>query len=245
MSIESSDPDQMSLRFGGWAAITGSVLGMVGNLIHPMTPIGDPLGTAQVIAESRFWVPIHLAIVIGVFLMTYGLYGLAKSIRGEPAATFARFGLIAAVIGITVGLLLVIMDGVGAKQLAEEWAAAPAEQQAAALRIVSANETINFSIASLFNLVFAGATFLFFGLAVARSKEYATGLGWVAVTAGILSIGAGIVQAYTGEPTAASRILTIIGPTVITVWLLYIGTVLLRRSRGTSPSKANLGGQSS
>jgi len=34
----------------------------------------------------------------------------------------------------------------------------------------------------------------------------------------------------TGEPTVASLILTIIGPTVITLWLVVIGVLLWRRS---------------
>jgi hypothetical protein len=52
----------------------------------------------------------------------------------------------------------------------------------------------------------------------------------VAFFAGIGSILAGLIQALTGEPTVASLILTIIGPTVITLWMLVIGVLLWRRS---------------
>jgi hypothetical protein len=48
---------------------------------------------------------------------------------------------------------------------------------------------------------------------------------------GGLSIAAGSIQAYVGEPTGASRVLTIIGPTVITLWLLSMGILLLRTVR--------------
>jgi hypothetical protein len=37
---------------------------------------------------------------------------------------------------------------------------------------VSVNETINFSVASPFNLIFAGATFIFFGLAMVTGRDY-------------------------------------------------------------------------
>jgi hypothetical protein len=60
---------------------------------------------------------------------------------------------------------------------------------------------------------------------------YPRWLGWVVVLAGVASIGAGLIQALVGEPTTASRILTIFGPTVITLWLLVMGILLLRRSR--------------
>jgi Domain of unknown function (DUF4386) len=220
------------VRIGGWAAIVGAILGGVGNLVHPVTPEDDPVGVAQVIADSDMWTPIHLAIVLGIFLMLGGLIAIYQTIRGGLAGALARFGLFAAVAGVTIGLILVILDGVAARQLAQEWASAAPADSATALGLVHVNETINFALASLFNFVFAAATFILFGLAVAVSDVYPRWLGWVAVIAGLASIGAGSIQALVGEPTTASRVLTIFGPTVITLWLLVMGILLLRRSRG-------------
>jgi hypothetical protein len=223
--------DRWILRIGAIAAILGSLAGLVGNLIHPATPIGDPQGIARVIADSSAWTPIHLVIVAGIMLMLGALVALDHSIRGGVAGALARFGLAAGVAGITVGLILVILDGVAAKQLAEEWAKAPADEQATALRVVLANETINFALASLFNILFAGVTFILFGLAVALSDVYPRWLGWVVVGAGVGSIGAGLVQAFARVPTTASFVLTIIGPTVITLWLFVMGMLLARKAR--------------
>ena len=131
-------------RLGGAAAVVGSLAGMVGNLIHPVTPLDDPPGVARVIADSDAWTPIHLMIVAGIMLMLGGLLALYWSIPGGLAG-------------------LVMLDGVAAKQLADEWARAPAEEQSAVLRVV------------------------------------------LAVTAGLGSVGAGLIQALAGEPTAASR----------------------------------------
>jgi hypothetical protein len=224
------------LKFGGWSAVAGSLLAGVGNLVHPVTPMNDPVGVARVIADSGGWVPVHLAIVVGILLMLGGLVALDHSIGGGTAGTLARFGLWAAVGGVTIGLVLVILDGVAARQLAQEWAAAPPGDQAAALGLVHVNETINFALASLFNVVFAGVTFILFGLAVALSDAHPRGLGWVVLVAGVASVGAGLVQAFTGEPTEASRGLTIFGPTVITLWLMVIGFVLVRMGRESSRS---------
>jgi hypothetical protein len=188
----------------------------------------DPEGVARVIADSEIWVPVHLVIVLGLVLMLGGLVALYHSIRGGTAGVLARFGLFAAVAGAAIGVVVVLMDGVGARQLAQEWAAAPAAQKATALSLVQANETINFALASGLNFIFAGVTFIMFGLAVALSDVYPRWLGWVAFLAGLASIGAGLVQASVGEPTDASRILTIIGPTVITLWLLVMGILMWR-----------------
>jgi hypothetical protein len=230
MSVE----ERWVLRIGGWAAVVGSLLGGIGNLVHPVTPMHDPVGVARVIAGSRQWVPVHLAIVVGIVLMLGGLVALYHTLRGGVAGALARLGLFAAVAGVTIGLVLVILDGVAAYQLAQEWAAAPPGDQAVALGLVHLNETLNFALASLFNLVFAGVTFILFGLAVALSDVYPRGLGWIVLVAGVASVAAGLVQAFTGEPTEASRGLTIFGPTVITLWLLVVGILLVRMARDGS-----------
>jgi hypothetical protein len=223
------------LRIGGASAVVGALLGGVGNLLHPATPIDDPVGVARAIAQSEIWAPVHLVIVLGIALMLGGLVAIYHSIRGGTAGALARFGLFAAVAGATIGFVLVILDGVGARQLAQEWAAAPPSQKAIALGLVHVNETINFALASAFNFVFAAATFILFGLAVALSDVYPRWLGWVAFVAGLVSVAAGLVQAAVGEPTSASQILTIIGPTIITLWLLVIGLLLWRKAPTWSP----------
>jgi hypothetical protein len=73
------------LRVGSYAGIAGALLGLVGNLLHPSNPSG-PRGVARTIADSRLWVPDHLAIVLGLILMLGGLVAIAHSIQdGLPA----------------------------------------------------------------------------------------------------------------------------------------------------------------
>jgi Domain of unknown function (DUF4386) len=210
------------------AGIVGALLAMVGNLVHPATPTDDPAGVARTIADSELWVADHLAIVVGLILMLAALVAIADPIRDGLPGALARLGSVAAVAGITVGLVLVTLDGLAAKQIAEAWATAPPEEQAAALRLVPAEETINFALAALFNILFAGVTFILYGLAVAWSRVYPRWLGWVVVVAGIGSVVAGLVQAYAGESTTVTRVLTIVFPTVITLWLAGMSTLLLK-----------------
>jgi Domain of unknown function (DUF4386) len=215
-------------RIGSVAGIVGALLAMVGNLVHPATPTDDPEGVARTIADSELWVADHLAIVVGLILMLAALVAIADPIRDGLPGALARLGSVAAVAGITVGLVLVTLDGLAAKQIAEAWATAPPEEQAAALRLVLAEETINFALAALFNILFAGVTFILYGLAVAWSRVYPRWLGWVVVVAGIGSVVAGLVQAYAGESTTVTRVLTIVFPTVITLWLAGMSTLLLK-----------------
>src|SRR5215213_8083060 len=213
-------------RIGAVAGIVGALLAMVGNLLHPATPIGDPEGVARTIAQSERWVLVHLVIVVGLILMLGALVALSRSIKGG----LAQLGSVAAVAGVTVGVVLVIVDGVAAKHLADAWEAAPPDQAAAALRVVLAEEAINFALAALFNILFAGVTFIVLGLAVASSGEYPRWLGWMVVIAGVGSVLVGLVQAYTGESIGFTRIATIIFPTIITLWVVVMSVLLLRKA---------------
>jgi hypothetical protein len=55
-------------------------------------------------------------------------------------------------------------------------------------------------------------------------------IGRVVMAAGIGSVAAGLLQAAVGEPTTLSRVLTIIFPTVITLWLVDMNVLVLRRA---------------
>lgn len=219
------------MRIGAVGAVLGAAGAGLGNLLHPVTPRDDPGGVAAAIAHSQHWTLIHVVIIAGVILMLAGLLGIRHSIPtlGMTGA-LTRLGMWAATIGTTIGLITVVLDGVAAKQLADQWAVAPEPAKLIALGLVSANETINFALAGMFNLSFAGVPFVLFGLAVARSARYPRWLGWVAFAAGVGSLGAGLVQAFTGEPSTTSLILTIIGPTVIALWMLVMGALLWRRA---------------
>jgi hypothetical protein len=220
------------LRIGSVAGIAGALLGMVGNLAHPTTPAAsrDPEGLARAIADSGSWVPDHLLILLGLIGMLGGLAAIAHSIRGGLPEALAQLGSIAAAAGATVGLLLLGIDGVAAKHLAQAPAAAPPTEQAAALHALLAEEAINFALGSLFYILFAGVTFVLLGLAVAWSRAYPRWLGWTAVVAGAGSLVVGLVQAQVGETNAVTRIPSIIFPTVITLWLVWMGALLLRKA---------------
>ncbi len=224
-----TDSTTWILRIGAGAGITGSLMSMVGNLLNPAVPSGNPEAAGRAIAESGIWLPVHLVIVLGLILMLGGVVAIAHSIRTGLPGALARLGQVAAVAGVTVGLILVIVDGVAAKHIADAWAVAPVQEKAAAVRILLAEETISFALAALFNIQFAGVTFILIGLAVAWSERYPKWWGWVVAVAGAGSIPVGLVQAYVGESILATRIATIVFPTVITLWVAVTNLVLVRK----------------
>ena len=229
-------------RIGSVAAILGSILAGVGNGVHPITPRDDSEGVARVIADSDAWTLIHVAILLGIMLMLIGIVTFRHSIEGGRAEALARLGTHAAVIGATIGLITIVLDGVAAKQLADAWAVAPDAEKSVALGLVSTNETLNFALAGLFNVSFAGVPFAFLGLAVVDSGVFPRWFGWVGALAGVGSIGAGLFQMFTGRQTVASLILTIIGPTVIVIWTLVMGVMVGRRAAESRLALLSSGG---
>jgi hypothetical protein len=202
---------------------------------YPITPRDDRVGVARVIAESDAWTLIHVVIVLGVILMFLGLVAIGGTIGGGVSEALARLGVYAAAVGTTMGVATVILDGVAAKQLADQWAAAPDSTKPVALSLVSMNETLNFALAGMFNLSFAGVPFILLGLAVALNGVYPRWLGWLAALAGLGSVAAGLVQAFTGKPTVASLVLTIIGPTIVSLWVIIMGVLMVRRPAHARP----------
>ena len=175
------------LRVGSYAGIAGALLGLVGNLLHPAIPIGDPEGVARTIADSRLWVPDHLAVVLGLILM---------------------------------------LGGLAAKGITKAWTTAPAADQATALQLVLAEETINFALAALFNILFAGVTFILYGLKPDLPSLAGMDRGPRRRRINPRRPDPG----RRGQPTTITRVLTTIFPTVITLWLVEMNILVLRKA---------------
>ncbi len=223
--------DRWIFRIGGIAAVVGALLGLVGNLIHPDTPGPfDPEGTARFVAENQIWVPLHLTLMVAFLLMLGGLVAIHHSLIGGLPGVLARFGLVAAIVGTTVGVIILTTDGFASKHLAEYWLSAPPDLRSTALASFRAEEAINFALLSPLNLVFAGFTFVLFGLAAALSQGYPRWLGWIVVVASLGGMVSGVIQAYIGEPTPVSTAVGIAAPTIITLWMFVMGILLLRKA---------------
>jgi hypothetical protein len=57
---------RVTYQLGAVAAVAGSLLAMVGNLLHPAVPGGPPTAVATAIAASESWVATHMVIVAGL-----------------------------------------------------------------------------------------------------------------------------------------------------------------------------------
>jgi hypothetical protein len=215
------------IRVGAVAGIVGSVAGAIGNIVHPSVP-DAAVEAAQTIADSAIWVPVHVSIAIALFLMLMGLVAVYEMLNDGPSGAWARYGYVAAIVGLTVGVILMASDGITAKYASEAWVQAPEPEKVAALRVADMAEKVSFALVAMFNIFFAGFPYLFYGLAVARSRGFPQWLGWIAAVAGAGSIAVGVAQAMSGSSSPTIELLTIVLPTVITLWTAIMGVLILR-----------------
>jgi hypothetical protein len=162
--------------------------------------------------------------------MLGGLVAVHDTIDGGLPGALARLGLASAIVGTSVGVVLITLDGFAAKHLANAWASAPSDLRTDALAAFRAEDSINFALLSPLNLVFAGFTFALYGLAVAFGDVYPQWLGWTVIVGAVGGVISGAIQAWVGEPVGVTKALGIAAPTVITLWLFTMGILLVRNT---------------
>lgn len=223
--------DRALHRIGSASAIIGAVVAVITNVLHPrVSDYSSPEVLLQAIAGSSIWVADHLGLIVGTLLILAGLVALSRSITGEPAAAVARLAVVAAVVSAAMGLVLLGIDGIVAKQTAVAWAAAPAAEKAPALRVAVAVEDIAFALFSLLIVLQFGVTLFLYGLAVALSDAYPRWLGWLAVAVAAGSAVVGLAQATNGPSVLVTNILFPILSSIAILWVLVMGVLLGRKA---------------
>ena len=213
--------------------ISGAVIGLVGNALHPHTVDLDAAATVQALVGNGAWVAIHLAIIVAILLIIGGLVGVAESLRGTSAEPLARLGLAAALLGGAIVTISLAIDGFVMKALAVASASAAAPDAALALRISIAVKELDFGIWSIGMLAFFGVAFACFGGAVVGSPRYPGWFGWIAVVgAGGSAVAALLQIAASGEVQAAETIF-FASSLLLTLWTLSLGILMWREHADT------------
>ena len=221
--------DRKLFRWGSWAAILGGVIALVANFLHPRGENYDDVIAEEIriIGESDSWVAIHLAILAGFVLITFGLFALSRSMKGGPAEGLARIALGSLLISTPVGVLGLLIDGYAMGAIAE--AAGTGDPAAQAAAIAGGHIAwAGFMGLAIFAL---GVTPALFGLAVAKDGGYPAWLGWGAFLFGLLSIGAGAWGILDGA-SAGFFLVFAIASGYATLWVIGMGVLLGRRAAG-------------
>lgn len=219
------------VRIGGVSAIVGSIGTFLSLMIRPMSDPADPIQqTLQTYAIEIANFDMHaLGLFVGILLLLGGFVGLAESLRSDSGVSnaFARFGLFAAVVTTTMGLILAILDARVTPRLAQTWIEAPAGEQAAALGAVQALYTTHIVMVSRFHTLLA-LTFLLFGIAVWRSNGYHRWLGWAGVGLGAVAVLLGMLAQLHGIAPRPARLRVGVVLIALFVWFTLVGVSMWR-----------------
>lgn len=223
-------PDRLLFRVGSLSAIVGAALAIVFNLLHPRDSdaLDNTEAQLQLIVDEDIWLFDHVMLLVAVILSFLGLIAIYRSVTGDTGLAWARLGVATAVAGAGVAVITIGIDGIAMNEIADNWDTA--SDQAPVLAAAEAVEEVGIGLFTVLILAFFGVVPLFFGLAVANGDVYPRWLGWVAVVAGVLGLVTGFVQAFDGLSTFTTFVLFPIASILFTLWLLYMGVLLWRKT---------------
>jgi hypothetical protein len=217
-------------RIGALAFPLALIVYVVATAIHPSRE--DPMDNPAVFmeyAQDDSWIAVHFGQWLGGLLLFAGLVALYFSITTNSetgAGVVARFGLAAAVLTAASLTMLQAVDGVALKWAVDEWAGAPADQEAPAFAAAEALRWTEYAIQSYSNILL-GLTLILYGLAMALGSVYPRWLGWVAVGSGVAWIVHGLLVPYIGLFDSPPRGVALV---LMSLWAFIMAYLMWRNS---------------
>ena len=221
----------------GGILIIGSLLGLVGNALHPHAANADAGASLRAIADNVAWSAIHLAIIVAILLVIGGLLELADELDDTRGRYAARLAFGASVIGGALVTVSTTIDGFAMKSFAAAVAGGGGD---GALQFAVTAQTIGFSIWSIGMLVFFGAAFMCFGAAVLASGRYPRRYGWTPIIGGVGSAVAALLQLASNREVQAAETIFLLSSLLITLWTLALGVRMWRHALRSPEAGAEL-----
>lgn len=223
--------DKYMMRIGAAAGVIGAIVFIAANMLHARSAnIEVYAEQIKAVAGSDIWITDHLLLFVGAVLISVFLIALHRTMLDGLPGALSRLGYYGTLASTAVIAVLVGVDGIASKAIHNAWAVAPASEKAVALRIAVAIEEIDVGIFSAWIILFFGATFIVFGLAVAMSSNFPKWLGWVAAVLGLISLVVGFYQAYDGLSVITTNYVFSVTASLITIWVLIMAILMGRKT---------------
>ena len=219
--------DRTVLRLGSWAAILGALVVLAGNAVHPrFASYDDPVTEEiRIAGESEMWVPVHLGILIGIILISFGLFAVARSMKGGSGEGAARVALGALLISTPLAVVGVAIDGFVPKAIADSIGTGPVDPGSGAAAAVHIGWAVFMSLV----ITFQGITPALVGAAVIADRTWPAWLGWGAVIVASVATFAGFLGLADG-PSGTFFLVFTISAGILTLWVMTLGVLLARRA---------------
>ena len=183
-------------RFGAGAAMAGSVIALVFNLLHPRTKGGltNPQAHLRDAAASDIWLLDHVMLAIAVLLTTIGLFAVGRSLLARAESSWTWIFLFSLAISTATIYTLLVIDTWPLKEAAS--AGGPVGE---ALVRVASGLLIGVTGAHF------GVTPLLLGIALLATPFYPRGVAYLALAGGVMGFIGAVFMSFQG-PTEAGII---------------------------------------
>jgi len=224
--------ERSTLRLGGMSAMVGGALLLVGNIAHPRESgqLADAESLLEVAAGSRLWVIDHFVLLLAVSLLLTGLYGLSRSFTSAAARSWAQLAWSFSIVGVVFAAALMVTEATALAKVADEWTTATGTARDVALAAGGALFELSLVFGAGGMLFLFGATPLLFGLAILADEDHPRWTGWSGIAFAAIALLAFTVQVVAGETTLALFTLFPVAAIGVTLWIIYLGARLLKRS---------------
>jgi hypothetical protein len=234
----STTGDRDLYRIGGIAGISGGILGVVANALHPRPGTSDLSRTEEILdmaAGYSLWRLDHLLILVALMLGVVAVVALARSVAETPAAGWARVAFAATLVTGAAAALAFSVDGFVLGGVAEDWAAARGVGRALMLERAETLQYVDRAFFSVATIGLFGVTQLLFGLVLWRSGTYPPWIGTAALAGGVAGLISGVWMWLSGELGLGNfLVLFSITSVLFAVWVFGASLLLLQRSREAS-----------
>ena len=229
------DSERDLAKAGLIAAILATAMGIPAAVLHPQPEAGDdnPRAFLDTIVPSDSWQILHLISASSYLLSLCFFLALYRSLLRGPGAYFARLGYASALISVAASAIWMMLDGFAMKEIADDWDAASGADKVAVEQAAFAIEHFILALFSLNVALWAGVTFLLFGLAIMRDGRWPAALGPIGIAAGAAAVLIGGIQLFTERTTVVTHILVPLIYVVVGVWLLVTAVLWWRRAKAS------------
>src|SRR5713226_9694019 len=132
--MESNPPavNRAELRVGSMAMLLGGVGGFVASPFHPHPPHQTD-ALLRLLVAAPHWSQLHFLIMLSVAFMVCGLAILTRNLADPTARALGTLGRYLVILGGSVYLVEVMIDGFATKFFADQWSEAADPAQKASL----------------------------------------------------------------------------------------------------------------
>jgi hypothetical protein len=187
--------------------VDGSVTALVANLLHPR--IDDPSDTEAFLTAALWgpWRALHATLGLAILAVVTGLLLTGRLFGDQLSALLHKLSsACVAVGGLMFVILLDAIDGVGFSELAQRWAAAPADERDALEAASEALEHVNWGLIATATYLVFGLGIGFYGLAVLVGSTVPRTLGFLGLAAGFTGgVGGAVLSSRGRRPGRPGR----------------------------------------